>query len=134
VTRRIDWEERLNAVVAEAQGRAFEWGEHDCAMFAARCADAVADLGLEAWLRASYRDARSALEMCGGDLQNLPNVAAERLGESVPPLLAARGDIVAHHDVGDRPTLGVCLGHVSAFAADGLEYRPTASCTHVWRI
>lgn len=52
--RRSDWLARLNAYIAAAHGRAFEYGKHDCALFAGGAIEAMTGEDLAAPFRGAY--------------------------------------------------------------------------------
>jgi hypothetical protein len=55
------WRGRLSAYVARARGKAFAYGEHDCALFAAGAVAAVTGRDLAAEFRGQYRCAMGGL-------------------------------------------------------------------------
>lgn len=117
--RRKDWQERLNNTIEAARAMHFEWGINDCALFTARCVDAIVEgADMEATIakriadslvRASYKDGddmNAVIEAEGG----LRNIVTEYLGEPVPRLRARPGDAVLIDNDGQH-ILGVVSGH-----------------------
>ena len=109
-----DWSVRLQAVVVQRLMRAFGWGVHDCALYAADCVQACTGTDPAADLRGRYSTERGAARLIrravgeGG----LAALAAARLGAEIAPALAIRGD-VGVADRGDgRLALVVCNGPV----------------------
>jgi len=103
-----DWHNRLIAVIRAAEKRPFLWGEHDCCLFAADCAEAMTgDNFAEGW-RGTYDSetgAKKALLRGGGSLEK---VLAKYLDE-VPVKMAQRGDIAIVESAGTR-CVGVIYG------------------------
>ncbi|MCB4611957.1 DUF6950 family protein [Enterobacter asburiae] len=103
-----DWHNRLIAVIRAAEKRPFLWGEHDCCLFAADCAEAMTgDDFADGW-RGTYDSetgAKKALLRGGGSLEK---VLAEYLDE-VPVKMAQRGDIAVVENAGTR-CAGVIYG------------------------
>ncbi|MFT1618372.1 DUF6950 family protein, partial [Enterobacter kobei] len=87
-----DWHNRLIAVIRAAEKRPFLWGEHDCCLFAADCAEAMTGENFADGWRGTYDSetgAKKALLRGGGSLEK---VLAKYLDE-VPVKMAQRGDI-----------------------------------------
>ncbi|EQA7348115.1 DUF6950 family protein [Enterobacter hormaechei] len=103
-----DWHNRLIAVMRAAEKRPFLWGEHDCCLFAADCAEAMTgDNFADGW-RGTYDSetgAKKALLRGGGSLEK---VLAKYL-EEVPVKMAQRGDIAVVENAGTR-CAGVIYG------------------------
>ena len=112
--------------------RPFAWGRHDCALFAAGAVLTLTGHDPAADARGAYTTEWGALRWLKRQGMTLRELAAQRLGEPRPVLLARRGDLVWLPDPG---ALGVCLGHDCAFPGPaGLEFRPLADCACCWRI
>lgn len=103
-----DWHNRLIAVIRAAEKRPFLWGEHDCCLFAAYCAEAMTGENFADGWRGTYDSetgAKKALLRGGGSLEK---VLAKYLDE-VPVKMAQRGDIAIVENVGTR-CAGVIYG------------------------
>ncbi|ENZ4140049.1 hypothetical protein ACGKG3_002911 [Enterobacter ludwigii] len=103
-----DWHNRLIAVIRAAEKRPFLWGEHDCCLFAADCAEAMTGENFADGWRGTYDSetgAKKALLRGGGSLEN---VLAKYLDE-VPVKMAQRGDIAVVENAGTR-CAGVIYG------------------------
>ncbi|WP_449397327.1 DUF6950 family protein [Enterobacter ludwigii] len=103
-----DWHNRLIAVIRAAEKRPFLWGEHDCCLFAADCAEAMTGDNFANGWRGTYDSetgAKKALLRGGGSLEN---VLAKYLDE-VPMKMAQRGDIAVVENSGTR-CAGVIYG------------------------
>lgn len=103
-----DWHNRLIAVIRAAEKRPFLWGEHDCCLFAADCAEAMTgDNFADGW-RGTYDSetgAKKALLRGGGSLEK---VLSKYLDE-VPVKMAQRGDVAVVENAGTR-CAGVIYG------------------------
>lgn len=103
-----DWHNRLIAVIRAAEKRPFLWGEHDCCLFAADCAEAMTGENFANGWRGTYDSetgAKKALLRGGGSLEN---VLAKYLDE-VSVKMAQRGDIAVVENAGTR-CAGVIYG------------------------
>ncbi|EMJ0105947.1 TPA: hypothetical protein I3820_004446 [Enterobacter cloacae] len=103
-----DWHNRLIAVIRAAEKRPFLWGEHDCCLFAADCAEAMTGENFADGWRGTYDSetgAKKALLRGGGSLEK---VMAKYLDE-VPVKMAQRGDIAILENAGTR-CAGVIYG------------------------
>lgn len=103
-----DWHNRLIGVIRAAEKRPFLWGEHDCCLFAADCAEAMTGDNFANGWRGTYDSetgAKKALLRGGGSLEN---VLAKYLDE-VPVKMAQRGDIAVVENSGTR-CAGVIYG------------------------
>ncbi|HED6239053.1 TPA: hypothetical protein R5X36_001153 [Enterobacter sichuanensis] len=103
-----DWHNRLIAVIRAAEKRPFLWGEHDCCLFAADCAEAMTGENFADGWRGTYDSetgAKKALLRGGGSLEK---VLAQNLDE-VPVKMAQRGDIAVVENAGAR-CAGVIYG------------------------
>lgn len=143
------WELRLASAVEAARGRPFQWGQHDCAIWAFDLrrdltgGDDVAGL----W-RGQYRTAAGAQRVMRRlGWQTIEAMGRALLGDPLPSIsFAQRGDIVlaninintnartgTGNDFGGG--FGVCLGALAAgIAPDGLILIPIAATTLAWRI
>ena len=103
-----DWHNRLIAVIRAAEKRPFLWGEHDCCLFAADCAEAMTgDNFADGW-RGTYDSetgAKKALLRGGGSLEKV----LEKYLDEVPVKMAQRGDIAVVENAGTR-CAGVIYG------------------------
>ena len=126
------WEKRLAAQVEAVRSRPFEWGQHDCATWAAEVRLAMTGQDAAAAWRGRYRSERGALRTLRRlGFQTMEAGVTGVLSDPLPtPLLAQRGDVVLMDDA-----LGVCIGAVALFLApEGLTERPMADCRLAWRV
>ena len=123
---------RLYVLVAQRLATPFQWGVHDCCLWAADCVLALTGRDLATGLRRTYADALGA----GRLVQQLGGMQAigARAGPEIPPMAAAVGD-VGLVVLDDRQLLTVCLGaQWLAPAAHGLAARPLPDAVHAWRV
>ncbi len=136
--RREDWAERLAEVVEARRDTPFEWGAHDCALFAADCVLAMTGTDYAQSLRGTYRDARGAMRVLDGKSLD---ALLDGIFPRIDPGYMQRGDVCAvprspnmqAHDL--ELALGVCLGAQVVLPGDaGLHFIPSRSALHAWRV
>lgn len=135
MTRSADWPSRLNAAIDAARGRPFEWGVHDCTLWAADVVLSMTGVDPAVKYRGRYSTgggAAKALEDEG--LSAVEDAAAEALGQPCPPTAARRGDIVLVTQKGRR-MLAVCTGrHACLPTSTGLGWVDMDSAICAWRV
>ncbi len=133
-TQRLrDWPERLAALFAAREAQPFEWGVHDCCLFAADAVLAVTGHDPAADLRGMYSTETGAarvLRRYGG----VAGVAIAHAGRVVPVALAQPGDVgLSQHDP-ERPALAVWGGAAWHAAAPlGVVVVPAGAVVRAWR-
>ena len=136
ISRLPTWEIHLRAYLDQVEHSAFEFGTHDCALFAAACVEAMTGVDPAADFRNTYTNKAGAVaalrEHGAGTL--LKTVKAW-LGEPISPHQAHRGDIVMR----DRFTVGICVGAFSWFVGqeqgqNRLIPISTRSCRYAFRV
>ena len=132
--RRHDWVERLDAVIEETRSAEFEYGVIDCALFSARCVDAMTDSNWADELRAEYSSEVSALKFMTRE-GGMEAAVTKRLGEPKRWVYARRGDVCG------MPTpigigLGICVGHRVAMITqkDGIAFLPLDTAQMAWSV
>lgn len=132
MSKLLDWETRLAALVTQAHSRPFAWGEHDCCLWAADCVLAQTGTDPADGLRGTYADARAAaalVERLGG----MAEIGA-RGGAEIAPLMATHGDIGLAEHAG-RELLALSNGdHWLVVGTDGLLYLPVTAASRAWRV
>lgn len=127
-----DWPQRLAAVMTAAAGRPFEWGAHDCGLFAGACVQAVTGRDPRGPFAGRYTTARQAqrlIQAHGG----LAALAGRTFGPEVPPALAQPGDVGLVHWSG-KDLLAVWGGNAwHAPGPQGLACVPAAAARRCWR-
>lgn len=136
MTRADDWPIRLNAHIEVSRDRAFEWGRHDCALFAADWVRQATGVDYTAAYRDRYASASGAMralkELGQG---NLRATVGGVLGAEIPALKAQRGDLLLWQQAEGGDTVGICLGADGAFVgAQGLVMVPLRDCAAGWRV
>lgn len=131
-----DWEDRLRTYLDRVQEEPFEWGQHDCALFAADCVKAMCGVDPAEAYRGTYYSARGAAEALRTyGAGTLLKTVTEWLGDSKSPHFAQRGDVVMK----DRLTTGICAGRYSWFVGseqgrEGLTPFPTRDCRYAFSV
>lgn len=134
--RAQDWPERLARLIEERRSRAFEWGAHDCFLFA--CDAVLAQTGSDPALavRGLYDTEAGADAIIGADgLEAYVAGAMAAWGATeCGPKLAQRGDFVMAL-LGNHATCGVHLGTtVAAPATARLAFVPVSRIARAWAV
>lgn len=143
-----DWPARLNRFIESRATRAFEWGTHDCSLFAADCVLELIGIDPAKEFRGKYSTEAGAYRalLTGTRAYEtfdtaVDGIAADIGFAEVPPLTAQRGDVVLIDSLypptpTGRPALGVVHldGRIAAAGADGLVFLPLAAAKRAWRI
>lgn len=113
MTRLPDWEKSLGAYIEAARDRPFEWGQHDCILFAAAAVEAMAGVDIAADYRGQYADKAGAAAILkakgrGTLLRTLDATLNRR-----KPSRARRGDLVWFNGA-----VGVCMGATGLFVGE----------------
>lgn len=133
-----DWPTRLVSTIDAAQTRPFEWGVHDCCLFACDCILAMTGVDAASWFRGRYSSretAVSALREYGGTLAVVAEQITEELGCPEVSIAAAhRGDVAyAPTELGDA--LGIIYDqYVWVPGVDGMVRLPINHALRVWAI
>lgn len=104
-----DWRERLISYLAETVNKPFQYGENDCALFAAGAVAAMTGVDLAAQWRGQYTGLEDGLNAlaAAGYVSHVD--IAERHFDEIAPAFAAAGDLaVLEGPAGDA--LGVVQG------------------------
>ena len=131
---RIDgWEKMLTDFIESKSAASFQWGVHDCCLFAADCVEVITGHDYASQLRGRYKNGREAQEVIK-EYGSMEEMVSALLGASCEVAFAHRGDVVMF-DTSDGPALGICCGKQSVFAGrTGLVYHSTIKCSAAWRI
>jgi len=143
-----DWEDRLRTYLDTCAEKKFEWGQHDCTLFAASAVQRITGHDFAASLRGTYTDAKSAAQVLREHgAGTLLKTVSECLGRHRHVAFAKRGDVVMH-----AGALGICAGSFSLFVGaldnfgqplapdditkprEGLIPHPTLLCDRCWLI
>lgn len=134
--RREDWQTRLHGCVETARVIPFEYGLHDCCLWAAHCIDAMCDTQFARRVKERFNysseDSAQAVILAGGGLAKL---ITEFLGEPVRGVMAAPGDVVLARQDDDQPIVGVVVGHrVVAPGPHGIATLSMGRAVLCWRV
>lgn len=138
IKRKSNWPEILSEELDKADKRPFEFGKHDCCLFAANILKAMTGNDFACGLR-NYRSAAGSIRMlqtkgAGTLSKTMTVIMRERKCKSIPPAQARRGDLVmAVPSETDELAVGICVGTHAAFATDGVSYLPMAEVKRAWR-
>ena len=124
-------------MIRDARVRPFEWGVHDCVLFASAAVrihsgrDALAEMGIEPTWRTAL-EAHAAIESVGG----LRAAMTRLFGEPVSALQARAGDVALAQDPGsDRELLAVVHhGVLLAPSAAGLAVMSLEQVLAAWMV
>lgn len=125
------WEARLEAHIREAYSHAFAWGEHDCALWAARWVlVATWEDFLSDWQGRYKTEAGAARLMKRRGFASVADIADAHLPE-IPVKLARRGDLLLH----PQGSLGICYNRHGFFlTADGVTMIDAGTCPRAWKV
>jgi hypothetical protein len=123
-----NWPRLMNQAIESVLDKPFEWGKHDCCLFAAGVVEAMTGEDPMAEFRGKYHDQESALKALKKiGSGSLYHTMRAKFGN---PRRPRRGDVV-YHTFDTGPTLGICVGANSVFVGEegnheGLVILPTA--------
>ena len=140
-----NWPSLLDAYIDSQRQTPFEWGVHDCCLFAANCIQAITGIDVAPKWRKAYQSKDAAIHLAnifsqGGIKQVIKDIAEVHHCVSIAPMLAQRGDIIMFPGEHVGVTLGVVLDQrLVAPGTKGLEFLPIAkvwhpSTTKAWKI
>ncbi len=133
--RHEDWQARFWKAIDAASARQFEWGTHDCVLFAASVADAISDreylrLARDAF---AWNDARSAIALTKDD--GLQFLVETVLGNAVRAVDISQGDIALIVDDEGKQSLAIHDGcSIVGIDAIGLKKIPFRYVKAGWKI
>lgn len=117
--RRTGWEIDFARWVEEALRTPFQWGIFDCGLMAADAVRVLTGTDPASDLRGAYSTSEGASLALGGtseglDFKELQEFCNERLGESVPPAMARKGDIVLG-EFGEKETYSLMVDNGTTY-------------------
>jgi len=131
--RKETWPTDLAAFIESRKDTPFQWGVHDCTMFAVDAALAMTGVDRAGAYRGTYDSLESAamiIAAAGGLLE----LVTQNMGPEIDPKMAQRGDWVLIDQDGS-PALGVCIGvNLIAAGIHGLVSKPMTEAITAWRI
>lgn len=113
MNRKPTWENDLADFIADRLNMPFEWGNHDCALFAADAVEAMTGIDPASDFRGNYttqKTAREALREFGQG--TLLKTYQDRFSEK-PVSFAIRGDLIWNGFA-----IGVCYGSFALFVGE----------------
>lgn len=108
----MDWKDELEQYIQECHGKDHEWGEFDCAIFAANCIKIKwsHERDPAKKFRGKYSNREEAFEIIDGEGGWISMVSSE-LGEPVGPFNAVYGDpVLCKIPTGNAARMEYCLG------------------------
>lgn len=130
-----DWPERLAALVEARRHAPFQWGVHDCVLWAADAVLACTGQDPAAEWRGRYSTEAEAEAILGGaaGLYGLVRQAEAARGTTQCPNAAAQRGDTALVEHGNTLMMGVVLGELIAVpGVDGLVFVPLAAARRAW--
>lgn len=126
---------RLIEYVAKAARTPFQWGKHDCALFAAGAVKAQTGKDPARGLRGRYSTVSGAMKHLRKlGYTSLGDLAGAQFQE-IPPAFAQVGDIAVVHDDAATEALGVVQGErIYVLRPDGLGLVPLMSARRAFRV
>jgi hypothetical protein len=110
LTRVKFWEQRLFQYTASIIDKPFEWGTHDCVIFAASCVEAQTGQDLAAEHRGTYEGPTGAARIIReAGCESLGDFLALYLPEKPVPFLQ-RGDVALCEDAEGNQFTAICQG------------------------
>lgn len=140
--RYTDWERRLSFFVSSRINCQFEWGNHDCCMFACDGIQAITGIDPAHEFRGIYHDRNTAItalrELYGTGLEGVIEAITEEHGmPEIEPLTIQRGDIALIHDKKGFPLMGLCVdGKYIGVPGDtcGISLHTIDKTYRAWRV
>ena len=137
--RHPDWPGRLLRVIKQNRYKPFEWGEHDCALFACSVVHEFTGVDFAESFRGHYstkRGAAMALRAfaAGGLTKTVEKMADAHDCPEISVKRARRGDVVLCDQDGMK-ALGICLGATFAAAGpNGLTFPSMSRADRAWSV
>ena len=136
MTKLAGWEHRLDDLLEAARTVELDYDDWDCCRLAARAVDVQLGTELADQFQRQYTSLHSALRLLA-DQGGMRAMVCRLLGDALPPLLAARGDIVAIPSGDPRfpMGLGVCTGYqVATIAPSGFALLDLGTASECWKV
>jgi len=134
-----NWPSALVNHIDANRDRPFEWGTHDCMLWAASCVEAITGNDPAKSLRGTYDSALSAYRIInshGGFEEIVDHLLPDGASNRIHSKIAQRGDMITTTDSKGRMALGVCDTHHGIFpGSSGLTFLTRGSLISVaWRV
>lgn len=133
VKRRHDWRARLQSYLASVAREPFEYGRHDCALFAAGAVEAMTGSDLARGFR-GYRTEKGGIKKLRKKGYDDQFAFLEATLREIPPAFAKVGDVaVVPSDEG--PALGIVQGEwIHVLRREGIANMPRLSATRAFEV
>ncbi|MEN6375556.1 MAG: hypothetical protein ABFD75_12380 [Smithella sp.] len=127
------WDVDLMNFIKSRRKTPFQWGAHDCTLFAVDCAKVMTGIDLAEKYRGYTTETGAALIIGrAGSLKDLINETLSAF--EISPKMARRGDWILFDNEGAE-AVGVCIGTMFIAAGmDGLIMREMSDAITAWRI
>lgn len=118
--RIVDWRTRMESNLISVRTKPFEWGTHDCALFASDHVNAITDVNLGENFRGKYSTALGAIKtLRDAGYGNLLELCQDKLPE-IHSSLTRIGDIVILESEETGYGIGIVLGeNVGVLTSNG---------------
>ena len=124
-----DWPVRLAKYIEESRNKPFQWGEHDCAIFAAGAVKAITGIDPAAEYRGQSESARESYAWVKEQDGSLLRIMDSKFPRH-KVAFARRGDICMWQN-----SLGVCVGRaVLVCTKAGLVGVPLREADYAWGV
>jgi len=132
--RRSDWQQQLSQEAIRHSQTPYEFGEHDCILFAANCVLAMTGRDPAEDIRGRYKTEIGAARIIkNAGFENLGDMIADRLPE-IKPTEARRGDVVLC-DGPDGEFAAMVVGKTCVGPGrDGLLHVPLSQALRAYRV
>lgn len=124
-----DWDAKLHEYLQQSQSLAFEWGQNDCATWAAKFVDIITQSNHAVSWIGQYTTKHEAQDYMTLRGFSNPEAIADSILDEKPIKLANRGDLLLFNGA-----LGICEGRRAWFLTEikGLVCVPTVACQKAW--
>lgn len=140
MARVYNWRTTLTAHINEHREREFEWGQHDCALWAASCVAQIIGEDFAEKVRGTYSTPEGAYKaiLKAYNCHQITEICQKFFGDPIHIAFALPGDIVFRKSNmgGFDAILGICNGKSSIFVQEegGLGNIPTIELDGAYRV
>lgn len=134
-TRLPDWRSRLTQHLDAVSRHAFDYGSHDCALFAAGCVEVMTGVDLAERYRGLYATLKGGLKLLAKDGFDSHLAVVRAHFAEVPPAFAQVGDIMVLHEEGGIDALGIDVGErIAVLRVGEMGMAPRAAAIAAYRV
>ncbi len=135
LVRKTDWELKLFTAIEKNQNTLFEWGKHDCSLFAADLIKEMTGTDLAEGLRGKYASFKGSLRVIKEQgFKDLAELLDSKLGVQIPVKMAKRGDVVLLKTDKQKAAGIVAGANAVAAGVDGVVLVPMKNWLLAWRV